>query len=183
MRPLAMDFRTDVRAQNIGDQFMFGPAVLVNPVTEPERRRGKSILPRAKWYDFWTGNARRRAARACDAAAPLERMPIYTCALDPSFPWGRKWNTQRKNPPTHWSCGYTPGADGNFTLYEDENDNYNYEKGLYATISLHWDDAKPHVDDRRAPGNISRNAGIAHVSCRCGARRPWSGNRADGASG
>jgi len=51
-----------------------------------------------------------------------------------------------------------PGADGSFTLYEDENDNYNYEKGVYATIGFHWDDAKRQltVDARKGtfPGML-----------------------------
>ncbi len=56
MRPLVMDFRTDPRAQNIGDQFMFGSAFLVNPVTDPAATTRQLYLPDAKWYDFWTGS-------------------------------------------------------------------------------------------------------------------------------
>ncbi len=78
MRPLVMDFRTDVRAQNIGDQFMFGPAILVNPVTEPGATTRHLYLPKAKWYDFWTGRA--TEGGAVDAAAPLERIPLYVRA-------------------------------------------------------------------------------------------------------
>ena len=70
MRPLAMDYRTDVRAQNIGDQFMFGPAILVNPVTEPDATLAKSICRRDKWYDFWTGQAVEKAARVSRPPLP-----------------------------------------------------------------------------------------------------------------
>jgi alpha-D-xyloside xylohydrolase len=139
MRPLAMDFRTDVRAQNIGDQFMYGPAILVNPVTEPGATTRHLYLPKAKWYDFWTGRA--TEGGAVDAAAPLERMPLYVRAgsIVPMGP-DEEYTTQKPADPLELRI-YT-GAPGNFTLYEDENDNYDYEKGLHATISLHWDDAK-----------------------------------------
>jgi alpha-D-xyloside xylohydrolase len=52
MRPLVMDFRTDVRAQNTGDEFMYGPSFLVNPVTEAAATSRQVYLPDAKWYDF-----------------------------------------------------------------------------------------------------------------------------------
>ena len=138
MRPLAMDFRTDVRAQNIGDQFFFGPAILVNPVTEPGATTRHLYLPKAKWFDFWTG--RTTEGGAIDAAAPLERMPLYVRAgsIVPMGP-DEEYTTQKPADPIELRI--YRGADGNFTLYEDENDNYDYEKGVHATISLQWDDA------------------------------------------
>jgi alpha-D-xyloside xylohydrolase len=139
MRPLAMDFRTDVRAQNIGDQFMFGPAILVNPVTEPGATTRHLYLPKAKWYDFWTGRV--AESGAIDAVAPIERMPLYVRAgsIVPMGP-DEEYTTQKPADPIELRI--YAGADGNFTLYEDENDNYDYEKGVHATISLQWDDAK-----------------------------------------
>ena len=140
MRPLVMDFRTDVRAQNIGDQFMYGPALLVNPVTEPAADTRRLYLPAVKWFDFWNGTTL-DGGRAIDAAAPIERLPLYVRAgsilpLGPEM----EWSTEKPEDPIELRI--YPGADGDFTLYEDENDNYNYEKGAYATIPLHWDDAK-----------------------------------------
>ena len=76
MRPLVMDFRSDVRAQNIGDQFMYGPAFLVNPVTEPDATTRRLYLPQSKWYDFWTGSSV-AGGHTIDAAAPLDRLPLY----------------------------------------------------------------------------------------------------------
>jgi alpha-D-xyloside xylohydrolase len=139
MRPLAMEFRTDARAQNIGDQFFFGPAILVNPVTEPGATTRHLYLPKAKWYDFWTG--RTTEGGTTDAAAPLERMPLYVRAgsIVPMGP-DEEYTTQQPADPIELRI-YS-GADGRFTLYEDENDNYDYEKGVHATISLQWDDAK-----------------------------------------
>ena len=79
MRPLVMDFRTDERAQNVGDQFMYGPAFLVNPVTEPGASSRQVYLPEAKWYDFWTG-ATSMGRRTISAITPLERLPLYVRA-------------------------------------------------------------------------------------------------------
>ena len=76
MRPLVMDFRDDVKAQNIGDQFLFGPAILVNPVTEQGATTRHLYLPKAKWYDFWTGAAANGPIDV-DAPAPLSRIPLY----------------------------------------------------------------------------------------------------------
>jgi alpha-D-xyloside xylohydrolase len=140
MRPLVMDFRTDVRAQNVGDQFMFGPALLVSPVTEPSADSRHVYLPEAQWFDFWSGTIL-QGGHAIEAPAPIERLPLYVRAgsilpLGPEM----EWSTEKQEEPIELRV--YPGADGDFALYEDENDNYNYEKGVYATIALHWDDAK-----------------------------------------
>jgi len=140
MRPLVMDFRTDVRAQNVGDQFMFGPAFLVNPITEPSAEGRRVYLPEAKWFDFWNGTSQ-QGGHAIEAAAPIDRLPLFVRAgsilpLGPEM----EWSTEKAEDPIELRI--YPGADGDFMLYEDENDGYNYEKGVYATIPLHWDDAK-----------------------------------------
>src|SRR5690349_4870347 len=140
MRGLIMDFRTDTHSATIGDQLMFGPALLVNPITDPGVVSRQVHLPRAKWYDFWSG-ASVEGPRMMDAAAPLDKLPLFVRAgsiltLGPE----KEWSTQRQEDPIELRI--YRGADGDFTLYEDENDGYNYEKGIYATIPFHWDDAK-----------------------------------------
>jgi alpha-D-xyloside xylohydrolase len=139
MRPLVMDFRTDVRAENIGDQFMFGPTFLVSPVTEPAATMRSLYLPEAKWYDFWTGTIT-DGGRAINAPAQIDRMPLYVRAGS-ILPLGpdEEWSTEKPADPIELRI--YRGADGDFTLYEDENDNYNYEKGVHATIPFHWSDA------------------------------------------
>jgi alpha-D-xyloside xylohydrolase len=139
MRPLVMDWRNDVNAQNTGDQFMYGPAILVNPVTEPGATTRHLYLPPAKWYDFWTG-ATAEGGKFVDTPAPLERMPLYVRAgsIIPMGP-AEEYSNQKSTNPIELRV--YPGADGDFTLYEDENDTYNYEKGKYATIPIHWNDA------------------------------------------
>ena len=160
MRPLVMDFRTDVRAQNTGDEFMFGPAFLVSPVTEPDATTRRLYLPQSKWYDFWTGSAV-AGNQTVDASAPLDRLPLYIRAGS-ILPLGpdEEWSTEKPADPIELRV--YRGADGDFTLYEDENDNYNYEKGAYATISLHWDDAKQAltIGDRTGqfPGMLASRA-------------------------
>ena len=140
MRPLVMDFRTDSRAQNVGDQFMYGPAFLVNPVTDPAATIRQLYLPETRWYDFWTGAAV-EGGRTINAAAPLDRLPLYIRAGS-ILPLGpeEEWSTQKPADPIELRI--YRGANADFTLYEDENDNYNYEKGTYSTIALHWDDAQ-----------------------------------------
>jgi len=140
MRPLIMDFRTDARVADIGDQFMYGPAFLVNPVTEPGATSRQLYLPDASWYDFWSGHLV-KGRSVVTGAAPIDKLPLYVRAgsivpLGPDI----EWSTQKPADPIELRV--YRGADGNFTLYEDENDGYNYEKGVYATIPFHWDDSK-----------------------------------------
>jgi len=140
MRPLVMDFRSDVRAQNTWDEFMYGPAFLVNPLTEPAATSRRVYFPNAKWYDFWTGTSA-NGPREITAEAPLDQLPLYIRAgsIVPMGP-DVEWSTEKPANPIELRV--YRGADGEFTLYEDENDNYNYEKGVHATISFRWDDAK-----------------------------------------
>jgi len=144
MRGLAMDFRTDAKVYNIADQFMFGPAFLVCPVTEPQKGRldpGREVyLPAAAgWYDFWTGK-KIEGGRNLRAAAPLSIMPLFVKAgsIIPLGPF-IQYATQGQDPI---ELRIYPGADGRFVLYEDENDNYDYEKGVFATIEFKWNDSE-----------------------------------------
>jgi len=158
MRPLVMDFPGDHTVINIGDQFMFGPAILVNPVTEQGASKRHLYLPQTLWYDFWGGPSQQGGA-FIDAAAPLDRIPLYVrggsiVLIGPALQYAAE------KPADPIEIRIYPGANGDFTLYEDENDNYDYEKGGYATISLHWDnDAhKLTIGDRagRFPGMLER---------------------------
>ena len=139
MRPLVMDFREDTRAQNIGDEFLFGPAILVSPVTEPAATTRHLYLPSAKWYDFWTGAAI-KGGRTLDAPSPIDRMPLFVRAGS-VLPLGPGVQYAAEKPPDPIELRVYRGAHGTFTLYEDENDTYNYEKGTYATIPFSWDDS------------------------------------------
>jgi len=140
MRPLVMDWRTDENVWNIGDQFMFGPALLVNPVTQAgARNRSIYLPPSPRWYDFWTGQ-RLTGGQRIKAAARLEKIPLYVRAGS-IIPYGPSVEYAMEEADPIELRVYR-GANASFTLYEDEGDNYNYEKGVYSTIPLSWDEAK-----------------------------------------
>jgi alpha-D-xyloside xylohydrolase len=140
MRPLPMDFRGDPLTFNDGTQFMFGPALLVNPVLEAGATDRRVYLPKdTAWYDFWTGE-RLSGGRYLQAAAPLERLPLYVRA-GAILPLGPEEEYADQKPDGPIELRIYPGANGTFTLYNDEGDNYDYEKGSHATIILTWSDA------------------------------------------
>jgi alpha-D-xyloside xylohydrolase len=162
MRSLAFDFREDAGIKSIPDQFMFGPAFLVNPVTErmyplPGTKNLKGIrkvyLPKsAGWYDFWTGK-RIPGGQTIDAAAPIETIPLYIKAgsIVPMGPY-LQYATEKAADPLEIRV-YT-GANAEFVLYEDENDTYNYEKGEYSTIAITWNEADKFLTIGNRQGNF-----------------------------
>jgi alpha-D-xyloside xylohydrolase len=136
-RPLVMDFRDDPSTWNIPDQFMFGPAILVNPVTEAKATQRSLYLPKnTTWYDFWTGQTTQGGSHV-EAAAPLDRIPLFVRAGS-ILPLGPPEQYAGEKPNGPIELRIYPGADGNFTLYQDEGDNYNYEKGAHSTIPINW---------------------------------------------
>jgi alpha-D-xyloside xylohydrolase len=139
MRPLVMDFPNDREVQNIGDQYMFGPAFLVAPVTTPGESRVVYLPKAAGWIDFWTGRAVVGGKRM-QAAAPLTQIPLFMRA-GAILPLGPVMEYVGQKPEDPLEIRIYPGANGAFTLYEDEGDNYDYEKGIHATIPLAWNDA------------------------------------------
>lgn len=160
MRPLVMDFATDRKAILLDNEYMFGKNILVYPVTQPlytkkvEGNKGVATvaniakasspvqvyLPKgSKWIDFWT-NEMIEGGREISRECPISIMPLYIKAgsilpLGPKVQYTseKKWNDLD-------ICIY-PGANGEFTLYEDEFDNYDYEKGAFTSIRFTWDDA------------------------------------------
>jgi alpha-D-xyloside xylohydrolase len=138
-RPLVMDFREDRATWEIGDEFLFGPAILVSPVTK-EHATGRTVyLPAGTgWYDFWTG-ARAEGGAEVNRAAPIDRIPLEVRAGS-ILPLGPvvEYAGQAADPI---EVRIYPGADGDFNLYEDEGDSYRYEHGAHAIIPIHWDDA------------------------------------------
>jgi alpha-D-xyloside xylohydrolase len=141
MRPLVMDFPADTNVFNIGDQYMFGPAFLVNPVTSYQARSRSVYLPKTPggWYDFWTGNSF-DAAQTVDAPAPYDAIPIFVRAGS-IVPFGPEIQYIGEKPADPLTFYIYAGADGDFTLYEDDGQSYKYEKGAFAEIPLHWNNA------------------------------------------
>jgi len=138
MRALAFDFRQDTSVYKIKNQYMFGPAFLVNPVTEPSVSTWPLYLPKAVWYDFWTGK-KWSGGQHIQAAAPMSIMPLYVRAGS-IVPMGPELEYATQRPADTIELRIYPGADGQFELYEDENDNYHYEQGASATIRFNWKD-------------------------------------------
>jgi alpha-D-xyloside xylohydrolase len=139
MRGLAMDFGRDPHVFEIGDQFMFGQSILVNPVTAPETAFRKVYLPMpCDWYNFWTGK-KYSGGQTLPVPSPIDEIPLFVRAgsIIPMGPF-IQYAAESADPI---ELRIYPGADGEFTLYEDENDNYNYENGAYATIEFKWEDA------------------------------------------
>ena len=142
MRPLVMDFPKDPQVLDIGDQYLFGPAIMVTPVTTPGATTQSVYLPAggAPWYNFWTGETS-PAGQRVDAAAPVETMPLFV-RPGSIIPMGPFLQYSSEKPADPIELRIYRGANGKFTLYEDEGDTYDYEKGKYATIPISWDDAK-----------------------------------------
>jgi alpha-D-xyloside xylohydrolase len=160
MRALVMDFAKDKNALDINDQFMFGKSLLVSPVTDPmyvkravegsdsifvedfsTLKMKETYLPGGTdWYDFWTGE-KIAGGKKVKKETPIDIIPVYVKAgtimpigPDVQYAEEKKWDNLQ--------IRVYAGADGKFVLYEDENDNYNYEKGMHATITFSWDDKK-----------------------------------------
>lgn len=140
MRGLAMDFPKDTAVLNIGDQYMFGPALLINPVSIYKARSRSVYLPQcAGWYDLYSGKWF-AGGQNIVADAPYERMPIFVKAGS-IIPFGPALQyTSEKKADTITLNVYT-GADASFNLYEDEGTNYNYEKGAYSIIPIKYNES------------------------------------------
>ena len=140
MRALVFDFASDPMALNIPDQYMFGPALLVNPVTTAGATSRSVYLPgTGTWYDFWAGSTQ-TGGQTVMADAPIDHLPLYVPAGS-IVPMGPIMQYSTATPCDPIEIRVYQGADGAFTLYEDENDNYDYETGMYATIPLTWHDS------------------------------------------
>jgi alpha-D-xyloside xylohydrolase len=138
-RPLVMDWRADAKTWSLGDQFMFGPAILVNPVLKADASKRNVYLPAAAaWYDFWTGEAV-HGGQEIEADAPLDRIPLYVRAGS-ILPMGPEIEYTGQDADGPIELRIYRGADGRFDLYEDAGDSYDYEKGQHAVISIRWDD-------------------------------------------
>lgn len=166
MRPLAFDFRNDLNTYDVKDQYMFGPSFLVNPVTDPmyydsgsvemegvPKKRSVYLPSSSEWYDFWT-NQRLHGGQTIKAKADMETMPLYVRAgsIVPIGP-DIQYTSEESIEPLEIKV-YT-GKDGSFILYEDEGDNYNYEKGEFATIPIHWDDQNNLLTIEERQGSFS----------------------------
>ncbi|MBN2613170.1 MAG: DUF5110 domain-containing protein [Bacteroidales bacterium] len=141
MRPLVMDFKDDTEAVKQPFEFMFGKAFLVAPVTETGAVQREVYLPESTdWYDFWTGIPI-QGGKTIRTDAPLDKIPLFVKA-GAIIPMGPVIQYAGEKTADTLEIRVYAGADGDFVLFEDEGDNYNYEKGLYSVIHFYWDDTK-----------------------------------------
>jgi len=137
IRGLAMDFPQDKNVYNINDQYMFGPALLINPVTEKGKTSRSVYLPAGHdWYDFYNGN-QHKGGQNIEADAPFERMPLFVKSGS-ILPLGPELQYTNEKKASEITLYIYAGADGEFTLYEDEGTTYDYEKGDFTTITLSY---------------------------------------------
>lgn len=172
MRGLVMDFPGDKHAREIGDEFMFGPSFLVRPVTKPQyytirtdtlheqtalRFMYDSInvyLPEgADWYDFFTGR-RFHGGQNLLAPSPLEVLPVFIRAGS-IIPYGPLMQYAGAKDCDPIELRIYPGADAEFTIYEDENDGYNYEKGNFSLITVRWNEKDQSVSIGERQGSFN----------------------------
>ncbi|HEX7572018.1 MAG TPA: TIM-barrel domain-containing protein [Bacteroidota bacterium] len=160
MRALMMDFAGDRAALDMNNEYMFGKSLLVCPVTQPlyvdtvvtgkdtarvadfhNVKATENYLPRgAAWYDFWSGT-RLAGGQTVRRATPVDIIPVYVKAGS-ILPIGPRVQYATESNWDSLEIRVYAGADGTFTLYEDERDNYDYEKGVFSTITFTWNDVK-----------------------------------------
>lgn len=154
MRPLVMDFNGDSEAVKQPFEYMFGKAFLVAPITEAGVIHRDVYLPKsANWYDFWTGK-RIEGGQTVKAEAPLDQIPLFV-KVGSIVPVGPVVQHSGEKSNEELEIRIYEGANGEFTLYEDEGDNYNYEKGQFSIITFTWNDAKKTLTIADRKGSFS----------------------------
>lgn len=180
MRSLLFDFADDERVRDIADEYMFGPALLVCPVTEPmyyeaksrpiekEKRRNCYLPAGCGWVDFWSGEYY-EGGRTVEADAPLERIPVFVRAGS-VIPEAEGLAYADQAADGEIILHIYPGADGGCMYYEDEGDNYNYEKGAYSLIPLSWRETEKELIIGERQGSYAGMAAEKTFRIVCGGR-------------
>ena len=142
MQALPIAFPQDEQTYNVTDQYMFGRSFLVAPVLEDNVMGRNVYLPQAsgeKWIDFWTGYTL-KGGISTYKTTPMDLIPLYVRAGS-ILPIGPDVQYSTEKQWDNLELRIYPGADGQFTLYEDEFDNYHYEQGKYTEIPITWNEA------------------------------------------
>jgi alpha-D-xyloside xylohydrolase len=103
------------------------------------------------WIDFWTGETR-PGGQTINASAPIQTMPLFVRAGS-IIPYGPQieYATEKSDPI---ELRVYRGANGAFTLYDDEGDNYNYERGRHSTIPITWNDSTQTLEIGKRHGSF-----------------------------
>jgi alpha-D-xyloside xylohydrolase len=140
MRALFMDFPQDPNVAKIGDEYMFGPALLVAPVTEQGAQSRTVYLPAGtEWYNFWT-NEKIGGGRTVHVSAPIDVIPVFVRAGS-ILPMGALVLNTSNSQPLQEIRVYR-GHDAQFELFDDDGVSYAYEKGAGTSTRLTWDDGR-----------------------------------------
>ena len=154
MRALVMDFNGDKAVENIGNQWMFGPALMACPVGYYKARNRSVYFPKqCGWYNLYTGEYTTGGQRQV-VEAPYEQIPVFV-REGAIIPFGPEMQWSDEKPAELINLYVYAGQDGEFQLYEDEGTNYNYEKGKYATIDIRYDDAAKTVTFSERKGSFA----------------------------
>ena len=154
MRPLVMDFNGDKEVENIGNQWMFGPALMACPVGYYKARNRSVYFPeKCGWYNLYT-NEYVEGGQRLIVDAPYEQIPVFV-REGAIIPFGPEMQWSDEKPAELINLYVYAGRDGQFQLYEDEGTNYNYEKGKYATIDIAYNDASKTVTFGARKGQFS----------------------------
>jgi alpha-glucosidase (family GH31 glycosyl hydrolase) len=151
MRPLWLHFPHDPKSVECGDQYLWGPNLLVAPVVEKGAASRRVYLPPSSWFDFWTGE-HLQGGREIDRLVDLETLPLYARAGS-ILPLGpvKQYADEKVDSPL--AVSIYPGADASFLLYEDDGRSFNYRKGEWTGIEMHWNDARQTMEIMLAPGS------------------------------
>ena len=137
MRGLMMDFPQDLKASNLNDAYLFGPALLINPIYEYQAKTKEVYLPEGQgWYDLYTGKYF-KGGQNLKVETSYERMPVYV-KEGSILPTGPALQYTDEKPADTITLFVYTGKDGSFSLYEDEGRNYNYEKGAFSNIDIQY---------------------------------------------
>jgi len=141
MRGLAMDFSSDNNVNDIDNQYMFGPSLMISPVCEYKARSRAVYLPEAcGWYDFFTGRYY-EGGQTVEADAPYASIPVFVRAGS-IIPTGPQIQYTSEKPADPLTLFVFTGSDGSFSLYEDEGINNNYENGAFTLIPISYKEAE-----------------------------------------
>lgn len=153
LRGLVMDFCGDKNVENISNQWMFGPALMACPVGYYKARTRDVYFPKqCGWYDLYTGKYI-NGGQTLTVDAPYEKIPVYV-REGSIIPFGPEIEYTDQKPAELINLYVYSGADGKFSLYEDEGTNYNYEKGAYAFIDIKYDDANRQLTIGKREGSF-----------------------------
>lgn len=167
MRGLVMDYGHDKNVLSIGDQYMFGGALMICPVYAYKARTRKVYFPAGNgWYNLYDGKFT-AGGQSLEVAAPFGQMPVYVAAGS-ILPVGDLIQ-HTKQEQKDLTIYVFAGKNGSFTLYEDENVNYNYEKGKYSKIDFGYDDKSKTLNIEKRTGGFNgmieaRNFNIVYVN-------------------